>query len=349
MGINLASLMLARRKAALNTIIDTVIVNDAIKTELKNSIDTENVGDVVSLIVLTDEEIARMEHTKMERVGDAETERSYPISIGCRNHAKRVRKHLICFSGPQEHCAPADKITESNLAAKLAVDLFENHAMLALTKSAGPNFDKQITAADKCDMKLFPHFDGSTQKHPTWQHQNVQVLQNFGICIRIPQLSPPPYASFGRNKTSLLRQLTDTLKLKNGQACIIVRQHADSTDGALEMFKAIVACCESPANQSMIITHVLSAITKLSYSNRSNCSIGTHLTEFQNHIQDLNDCGHQATEPWVKSTLCASVKHTEFTAMINVFLNDSAMTSATMISQLNQNACLIPKCLETET
>jgi len=86
----------------------------------------------------------------------------------------------------------------------------------------------------------------------------------------------------------------------------------------------------------MIITHVLSAITKLSYSNRSNCSIGTHLTEFQNHIQDLNGCGHQATGPWVKSTLCASAKHTEFTAMIDMFLNDSMMTSATMISQLNQ-------------
>jgi len=58
MGINFASLTLARRKAALNTIIDTVIVNDAIKRELKSSIDTENVGDAVSLIMLMDEEIA---------------------------------------------------------------------------------------------------------------------------------------------------------------------------------------------------------------------------------------------------------------------------------------------------
>jgi len=64
--INFTSLTLARRKAALNTIIDTVIVNDAIKRELKNSIDTKNVGDAVSLIMLTDEEIARMECTKME-------------------------------------------------------------------------------------------------------------------------------------------------------------------------------------------------------------------------------------------------------------------------------------------
>jgi len=45
MGINFTGLTFARRKAALNTTIDTVIVNDAIKTELKNSIDTENVGD----------------------------------------------------------------------------------------------------------------------------------------------------------------------------------------------------------------------------------------------------------------------------------------------------------------
>jgi len=126
------------------------------------------------------------------------------------------------------------------------------------------------------------------------------------------------------------------LKLKNGQACIVVREHADSVDGALETFEAIVAHCESPANESMIIAHVPSAITELSCSNRSNCSVGAHLTEFQNHIQDSNDCGHQATEPWVKSTLCASVKHTEFAAMIDMFLNDSAMTSATMISQLNQ-------------
>jgi len=64
--INFTSLTLARRKAALNTIIDTVIVNDAIKRELKNSIDTKNVGDAVSLSMLTDEEIARMECTKME-------------------------------------------------------------------------------------------------------------------------------------------------------------------------------------------------------------------------------------------------------------------------------------------
>jgi len=80
--------------------------------------------------MLTDEEIARMECTKMERVGDADTEHSYPISVGCRNHVKRVREYIIYLSGPQEHCAPADKITETNLAAKLTVDLFENHAML---------------------------------------------------------------------------------------------------------------------------------------------------------------------------------------------------------------------------
>jgi len=128
MGINFTSLALARRKAALNTIIDTVIVNDAIKRELKNSIDTENVSDAVSLIMLTDEEIARMEYIKMERVGDAETERSYPISVGCRNHVKRVREYLIYLSGPQDHYAPADKITETNLAAKLTVDLFKSHA-----------------------------------------------------------------------------------------------------------------------------------------------------------------------------------------------------------------------------
>jgi len=150
MGINFTSLTLARPKAALNTIIDTAIVNDATKRELKNSIDTKNVGDAVSLIMLADEEIARMEHTKMERVGDAEIERSYPISVGCRNHIKRVRECLIYLSGPQKHYAPVDKITETNLAAKLTVDLFENHAMLALTKSSGPNFDKQITAVDKC-------------------------------------------------------------------------------------------------------------------------------------------------------------------------------------------------------
>jgi len=66
MGINFTSRTLACRKAALNTIIDTVIVNDAIKRELKNSIDTENVGDAVSLTMLTDKEIARMEYTKME-------------------------------------------------------------------------------------------------------------------------------------------------------------------------------------------------------------------------------------------------------------------------------------------
>jgi len=46
-GINFTSLTLARRKAALNTIIDTVMVNNAIKRELKNSIDTENVGPIV--------------------------------------------------------------------------------------------------------------------------------------------------------------------------------------------------------------------------------------------------------------------------------------------------------------
>jgi len=176
MGINFTDLTLARREAALNTIIDTVIVKDAIKRELKNSIDTENVGDSVSLIMLTDEEIARMEFTKMERVGDAGTEHSHPISVGCRNPAKRVREHLICLSGPQEHCAPADKITETNLAAKLTVDLFENHAVLALTKSTSPNFDTQITVVDKCDVKRFPHFDGSIQKCPTWQRQNIQVL-----------------------------------------------------------------------------------------------------------------------------------------------------------------------------
>ena len=343
MGINFTSLTLARRKAALNTIIDTVIVNDAIKRELKNSIDTENVGDAVSLIMLTDEEIARMEYTKLERVGEVETERSYPISVGCRNHVKRVREYLIYLSGPQEHYAPADKITEANLAAKLTVDLFETHAMLALTKSSGPNFDKQITAVDKYDVKLFPHFDGSIQKYPTWQRQNIQVLRNFGMSsLADVNTVPPDPATVSTSAYDLWKKQNQfvktayTLKLKNGQACIIVREHADSIDGALEMFKAIVAYYESPANQSMIITHVLSAITKLSYSNRSNCSIGNHLTEFQNHIQDLNDCGHQATEPWVKSTLCASVKHTEFTAMIDMFLNDSTMTSATMISQLNQ-------------
>jgi len=176
MGINFTSLTLARRKAALNTIIDTVIVNDAINRELKNSIDTENVGDAVNLIMLRDEEIARMEYTKIERVGETETERSYPISIGCRNHVKHVREYLFFSSGPQEQHALADKITETNLAAKLTVDLFENHATLALTKSRGPNFDKQITAVDKYDVKLFPHFDGTIQKYPTWQHQNIQVL-----------------------------------------------------------------------------------------------------------------------------------------------------------------------------
>jgi len=86
------------------------------------------------------------------------------------------REYLIYLSGPQEHYAPANKITETNLAAKLTVDLFENHAMLALTKSSGPNFDKQITAVDKYDVRLFPHFDGSIQKYPTWQRQNIQVL-----------------------------------------------------------------------------------------------------------------------------------------------------------------------------
>jgi len=42
-----------------------------------------------------------------------------------------------------------------------------------------------------------------------------------------------------------------TLKLKNDQACILVREHADSVDGALMMFNAIVAYYESPANQAM--------------------------------------------------------------------------------------------------
>jgi len=155
MGINFTSLTLARRKAALNTIIDTVIVNDAIKRELKNSID-------------------------------------YPISVGCRNHVKRVREYLIYLSGPQEHYAPADKITETNLAAKLTVDLFKSHAMLALTKSSGPNFDKQITAVDKYDVKLFPHFDGSIQKYPTWQRQNIQVLRNFGMSTLADVNTIPP-------------------------------------------------------------------------------------------------------------------------------------------------------------
>jgi len=88
--------------------------------------------------------------------------------------------------------------------------------MLALTKSSCPNFDKQITAVDKYDVKFFPHFDGSIQKYPTWQHQNIQVLRNFGMStladvntvaqILLP--SPHLHMIFGRNKTSLLRQLT---------------------------------------------------------------------------------------------------------------------------------------------
>jgi len=98
MGINFTSLTLACQKAALNTIIDTVIVNDAIKRELKNSIDTENVGDAVRLIMMTDKEIVRMECTKMERVGDAETERSYPISVGCHNHTKRIGEGISDLS-----------------------------------------------------------------------------------------------------------------------------------------------------------------------------------------------------------------------------------------------------------
>jgi len=57
------------------------------------------VTDAVSLIMLTDKEIARMECTNVKRVGEAETERSYPISVGCRNHVKRVREHLIYLSG----------------------------------------------------------------------------------------------------------------------------------------------------------------------------------------------------------------------------------------------------------
>jgi len=153
----------------------------------------------------------------IERVEEAETERSYPITVGCRNHVKRVREYLIYLSGPQEHYAPTDKITETNLAAKLTVDLFENHAMIALTRSSsGPDFDKQITAVDKCDVKRFPHFDGSIQKCPTWQHQNIQVLQNVGVStlvdvtwwLQILLLSQHLHMSFGRNKTNLLRRLT---------------------------------------------------------------------------------------------------------------------------------------------
>jgi len=209
-----------------------------------------------------------------------------------------------------------DKITETNLAVKLTVDLFESHAMLALTKSSGPNFDKQITAVDKCDVKLFPHFDGSIQKHPTWQRQNIQVLQNCGMSsLADVNTIPPDPATVSASAHDLWKKQNQfvktahTLKLKNGQAYIVVREHADSVDGALEMFKAIVAYCESPANQSMIIACVLSAITKLSYSNRSNCSVGTHLTEFQNHIQDLNDCGHQATELGEKHIVCFCERH----------------------------------------
>ena len=62
----------------------------------------KKVGDVASLVMLADEEIARVERTEMERVGDAETERSCPISAGCRNHAKRAGERLTCLSGPQE-------------------------------------------------------------------------------------------------------------------------------------------------------------------------------------------------------------------------------------------------------
>jgi len=57
----------------------------------------------------------------------------------------------------------------------------QKKACMCLTKSSGPNFDKQIAAVDKCDVKLFPHFDGSIQKCPTWQRQNIQVLRNFGM------------------------------------------------------------------------------------------------------------------------------------------------------------------------
>jgi len=101
--------------------------------------------------------------------------------------------------------------------------------MLALTKSSGPNFDKQITAVDQCDVKLFPHFDGSIQKNPTWQHHNIQVLQNFGMSTlaAVNTMAPDPAAVSTSayelwKKQNQFVKTAYTLKLKNGQACIIV-------------------------------------------------------------------------------------------------------------------------------
>ena len=123
-----------------------------------------------------------------------------------------------------------------------------------------------------------------------------------------------------------------------GQAAVIIRKHSNDPNPAFKMLCEIKKHYESHQNKSAAITQLLTQLTALKYTTRSNFSITKHLNKFQELLQDLVDNGHLIGDTESKSMLCNSINHHSFAGHIDRFLDDPNMTTDTMITQLSQKA-----------
>ena len=128
------------------------------------------------------------------------------------------------------------------------------------------------------------------------------------------------------------------LRYTGGQAAIIVRQHADKDDGAKRIIRGIVAHYESTSNKATAITHILGELGKMKYTNRSDIHLTKHLTQFQNHVQDLADCQHTGlSDLQIKSMLLNSITHSAYTSLIDGYLHDNTSWSQ-IVTDLSQKS-----------
>ena len=172
-------------------------------------------------------------------------------------------------------------------------------ATAATTTTVANDLSRQIEGVEKKDINIIPKWNGDSVSYSETMRSSEQVGKAHGMGALFFVSTTPP-ANDGSQKWELWDKQNEFLsaalmiRWNGGQAAIIIRKHCnDQHNKAWTIIKEIKKHYESHQNKSAAITKLVTDLTALKYTTRSNYSITKHLEKFQGYLQDLADNGHQ--------------------------------------------------------